>query len=72
MNLVETTKVCFFFSTVAGVCTYYNLYIHICHALHRNFTRPAMRPPHPDVKTSLFERLLPIEKGILFESGSNL
>lgn len=31
-----------------------------------------MRLPHPDVKTGLLpKRLLLIERGILFESGSN-
>ena len=31
--------------------------------------RLATKPSHADVKTSLFKRLLPNEKGILFESG---
>jgi len=52
--------------------------VHIRHALCENFTRLAVPLPHlptpsyPDVKTGLSQRLLPIEKRILFESGSNL
>lgn len=55
----------------------YLMFIAIRHVRHtrilqRNFTRPTMRLLHPDVKMGLLpERLLAIERRILFESGSN-